>query len=212
MSESERVGIYGGTFDPIHIGHLAIAEESRAALQLNRVLIIPAARQPLKSEAQGAAPHHRLAMARLACADNPAFRVDELELRRPAPSYSVDTVQSLHERLGESTQLWFILGVDAARDLPRWHRVVELVALARVCIVGRPGYKLHRPSLEAALPALVGRYRLIDGPQLNISSSALRRRLALGQPVRYQVPEPVRSYIEAHSLYIDDELANSAPR
>ncbi len=212
MSEPERVGIYGGTFDPIHIGHLAIAEEARAALQLHRVLVIPAARQPLKSQAQGAAPQHRLAMARLACADNPAFRVDELELRRPPPSYSVDTVQTLHEQLGQATQLWFILGVDAARDLPRWHRAAELVALARLCIVGRPGYTLHRPALEAALPTLAGRYRLIDGPQLAISSSALRHRLALGQPVRYQVPEPVRNYIEAHKLYADDELANTAPR
>jgi nicotinate-nucleotide adenylyltransferase len=204
MSQPARVGIYGGTFDPIHHGHLAIAEEARVALALSRVIVVPAARQPLKHGAQGAPPPDRLAMVRLACADNSAFTVADLELRRPPPSYTVDTLRELRDELGAATELWLILGADAARELPRWQRVDQLVALARLGIVGRPGYELDLAALEAALPALAGRYRVIEGPQLAISSSDLRRRLTLGMPIRYQVPEPVHAYIAAHNLYTDD--------
>jgi nicotinate-nucleotide adenylyltransferase len=210
MSHGERVGIYGGTFDPIHFGHLAVAEEARAALELSRVLIVPAARQPLKGHSQGAAPAHRLAMARLACADNGALAVDPIEIERPPPSYTIDTIAALRKRLGAHVELWFILGADAARDLPRWHRADQIVGLARLAIVGRPGATLHLPSLETALPALAGRYSLIEGPHLDISSTALRRRLAAGRPVRYQLPESVRVYIEAQGLYADDERTSTA--
>jgi nicotinate-nucleotide adenylyltransferase len=212
MSEPQRIGVYGGTFDPIHIGHLAAAEDARAALGLDRVLIIPAARQPLKHAAQGAAPEHRLAMARLACADNPAFSVDPIEVERPPPSYTVDTLRTLGEGLGPAAELWLILGADAARDLPRWHRAADIPALARLAIVGRPGSPLHLPSLEAALPGLAGRYRLVDGPHLDISSTELRRRLAAGRPVRYQIPDAVRAYIESRRLYTDAQLATTAAR
>jgi nicotinate-nucleotide adenylyltransferase len=208
-----QIGVYGGSFDPIHVGHLAVAEDARAALGLQQLLIVPAARQPLKAAAvQGASPAHRLAMARLACADNPAFLVDDLELERPPPSYTVDTLRALQARCGPEAQLWFVLGADAARDLPRWHRADEIVAIARLAIVGRPGASLHLPSLEAALPGLAGRYRTIDGPRLDISSSELRRRRAAGRPIRYQVPEAVWAYIETERLYADDTSASAAAR
>lgn len=210
--DAERVGVYGGTFDPIHFGHLAVAEDARCALGLSRVIIVPAARQPLKGHAQGAGPAHRLAMARLACADNPAFAVDSSEIERPPPSYTIDTLSELRRRLGPAVELWLILGADAARDLPRWHQAARIVELARLAIVGRPGAALHPPALETALPALAGRYRLIEGPRLDISSTELRRRFAAGRPVRYQVPESVRAYVEAHGLYADDERARSAAR
>lgn len=212
MSEPERVGVYGGTFDPIHFGHLAAAEDARAALGLSRVIVVPTARQPLKGHLQGAGPAQRVTMARLACADNPAFTVDTIEIERPPPSYTVDTLAALHERLGPTVELWFILGADAARDLPRWHQVDRIVGLVRLAIVGRPGSTLHLPSLETALPALAGRYRLIEGPHLDISSTELRRRLAAGRPVRYQMPESVRAYIEAQGLYADDERTRAAAR
>lgn len=212
MSGAERIGVYGGTFDPIHFGHLAVAEEARAALELDRVLVVPVARQPLKGHIQGAGPEQRLAMARLACADNPAFSVDASEIERPPPSFTVDTLTVMRERLGPSVELWFILGADAARDLPRWHRATQIVALARLAIVGRPGITLQLSSLETALPALAGRYRLIEGPHLDISSTELRRRLAAGWPVRYQMPESVRAYIEAQGLYADDDRARAATR
>ncbi|GAB4424459.1 MAG: nicotinate-nucleotide adenylyltransferase [Chloroflexi bacterium OHK40] len=200
MGEPERIGIYGGTFDPIHIGHLAIAEEARVALGLSRVMVVPAARQPLKG-AEGAPAEHRLAMARLACADNPAFVVDDLELRRPPPSYTIDTLRALAARLGPTAELYFVLGADAARDLPRWRSADAILALARIAVVGRPGTTLHLPSLAAALPAAVGRVTLLPGPHLDISSTELRRRIAENRPVRYLVPEPVRAYIAAHGLY-----------
>jgi nicotinate-nucleotide adenylyltransferase len=204
MSEAEQIGLYGGSFDPMHNGHLAVAEEARVVLGLARVLIIPAARQPLKSQAQGATAEHRLAMARLACGENAAFVVDDVELRRPPPSYTIDTLLALRERLGAEVKLWFILGADAAAELPRWHRASELLTLVRLCIVGRPGFTLDLRVLEADLPALAGRYRTIEGPQLEISSSELRRRCAAGLPIRYQLPESVREYIETRRLYSDE--------
>ncbi len=205
MSEARRVGVYGGTFDPIHFGHLAIAEEARVALGLHLVHFIPAAHQPLKGAAAGARPEQRLAMVRLACADNPAFVPDDLELRRPPPSYTADTLELLQQRFGPAVELWFVLGADAARDLQRWRRVADILAIARLVIVGRPGYRLDRDALEAALPAMRGRYVLLDGPGLDLSSTMLRQRLASGRPVRYLLPEAVRRYITEQQLYRSDE-------
>lgn len=200
MDEPARIGIYGGSFDPIHYGHLAIAEEARTTLALTSVAFVPAAHQPLKGQSQSA-PEHRLAMVRLACADHPAFIPDDLELRCPPPSYTINTIESYHDRYGTNAELWFIIGADAARDLPRWHRVADLVSLVRLVIVGRPGYSVDLPALAATIPALVGRCVLINGPRLDVSSSELRRRLAADCPVRYQMPEPVRLYIAEHDLY-----------
>jgi nicotinate-nucleotide adenylyltransferase len=204
VGQSERIGVFGGTFDPIHFGHLAIAEEARVALGLSQVIFVPAARQPLKGQAPQAADQ-RLAMVCLACADHQAFSVDDLELRRPPPSYTSDTLALLRERLDPAAELWFILGADAARELPRWHHVEALSRLARLAIVGRPGHQIDLVTLHRVLPALADRAVLIEGPQLEISSSDLRRRLATGRPVRYQLPELVRSFILSHQLYQDAE-------
>ncbi|MBX0326821.1 nicotinate-nucleotide adenylyltransferase [Oscillochloris sp. ZM17-4] len=201
MTSAQRIGIYGGTFDPIHIGHLAIAEEARYALGLGQVLFVPAARQPLKDDAQGATPEQRLVMARMACATNPHFAVSDLELRRPPPSYTVDTLSTLRAELDIATELVFILGADAARDLPRWHRAAEITRLVHLAIVGRPGYSLDLAALESRLSGVGERCTLIAGPRLDVSSSDLRARLALGRPARYQIPDPVLDYIAEHGLY-----------
>jgi nicotinate-nucleotide adenylyltransferase len=201
MSVALRVGIYGGSFDPIHIGHLTIAEEARWALDLQQVIFVPAARQPFKLQSSSADAEHRLAMVRLACAANPAFGVSDSELQRVAPSYTIDTLTHFRTQFGAQVDLYFILGADAARDLPRWHRADELVRLARFAVVGRPGVVLDRQQLEQELPGIAARLTLIEGPQLTISSTALRQRLAEGRPVRYQLPEPVYEYIHAHGLY-----------
>ncbi len=200
-AESVRVGVYGGTFDPIHIAHLAIAEEVRWALALQQVRFVPAALQPLKGAPPGATPAQRLAMIRLACADNPAFVPDDLELRRPPPSYTVETLEHLRARSGLGVELWFIVGADAACDLPRWRRVADLVTLARLAIVERPGHTFDPIAFEQAVPAAAGRYRLLDGPRLDLSSTEIRRRVATGRPVRYLVPEAVRQYIVDQGLY-----------
>lgn len=200
-AESVRVGVYGGTFDPIHIAHLAIAEEVRWALALQQVRFVPAALQPLKGAPPGATPARRLEMIRLACADNPAFVPDDLELRRPPPSYTVETLEHLRARSGLGVELWFIVGADAACDLPRWRRVADLVTLARLAIVERPGHTFDPIAFEQAVPAAAGRYRLLDGPRLDLSSTEIRRRVATGRPVRYLVPEAVRQYIADQGLY-----------
>jgi nicotinate-nucleotide adenylyltransferase len=194
-----RIGILGGTFDPIHYGHLAIAEEARAALRLDRVLFVPAAHQPLKRGEHLALPEQRLEMVRRACADNAAFEPSTIELDRPGPSYTVTTLEELAAaRLGE---LFFILGADALADLPRWYAIERVVALARIVAVGRPGSKPDLASLASLLPSLPERLTLLEGPRLEISSSELRQRVAEGRPIRYLTPDPVISYIDEHELY-----------
>ncbi len=201
MAVIQRIGIYGGTFDPIHLGHLAIAEEARWALDLHQVIFVPAARQPFKMDSTTADASRRLIMTRLACSSNPAFTVSDSELQRAVPSYTIDTLALFRAHFGAHADLIFILGADAARDLPRWHRARELMTLARFAVIERPGVRLDLHQLDRELPGVVERLTIIAGPQLIISSTELRRRLATGQPVRYQIPEAVYAYICAHGLY-----------
>src|SRR3712207_6579917 len=141
---SGRIGILGGSLDPIHYGHLAFAEEARIALDLDRVLFIPAARQPLKPAGHGASPSQRLDMVRLACRSNATFEVSTVELDRSGPSYTVATLEALHAaKLGD---LYFILGADALADLPRWYAAARIIQLSWVVAVGRPGATVD-PSL-----------------------------------------------------------------
>jgi nicotinate-nucleotide adenylyltransferase len=194
-----RVGILGGTFDPIHYGHLLIAEEARAALGLHRTLLIPAGRQPLKHGAHIASPAQRLAMTRLACADNPALEVSSVEVERPGLSYTVNTLEELHR--ADIGQLHFILGADALADLHRWYEAPRILQLARIVAVRRPGHVLDIDTIETRLPGLSARLIVIDGPLLEISSSELRQRVAAGKPIRYMTPHPVVEYIAANRLY-----------
>ncbi|MGB9752678.1 MAG: nicotinate-nicotinamide nucleotide adenylyltransferase [Roseiflexus castenholzii] len=196
---SGRTGILGGSFDPIHYGHLAIAEEVRVLLRLNRVLIIPAREQPLKPGGSVASPAHRLAMARLACADNPFFEVSRIEIDRPGPSYTSVTLQLLHEQ--GLNDLYLILGIDSVVDLPRWREVRRILDLAHIVGVARPGAAVDLSHLSQVLPELPARLIGIDGPRLDISSTDLRQRVAQGRPIRYQTPDAVVAYIEANGLY-----------
>jgi nicotinate-nucleotide adenylyltransferase len=196
---SRRIGILGGTFDPIHYGHLAIAEEARVMLGLDRVLFIPAARQPLKQSGHIATPEQRLTMAQLACDTNPAFEVSRVELDRPGLSYTLTTLEAL--QASTPGELHFILGADALADLPRWYGVTALVELARIVAVSRPGFTPDLTHLSQSLPALIARLTLLEGPQLDISSTALRQRIATGRPIRYQTPDAVVAYIAEQGLY-----------
>jgi len=203
-----RIGILGGTFDPIHYGHLAIAEEARVALGLDRVLFVPAARQPFKRDAHAAKPQQRLEMVRLACAGNAAFETSPIEIERAGPSYTVNTLETLSaSELGE---LHFIMGADAAAELYRWHAAERIVVLARIVVVGRPNYILDSQALVRRLPGLEARLSLLEGPSLEISSSELRRRVAAGRPIRYQTPDAVAEYIAAHRLYRTEDHRSSA--
>lgn len=194
-----HVGIMGGTFDPIHYGHLAIAEEARVALRLDQVLIVPAARQPLKRGLHAASGQQRFEMAQLACADNAGFEVSRIELDRPGLSYTVTTLEEL--RAAHTGELHFILGADALAELPRWHAVARILSLARVVAVSRPGFAPDMAALARGLPQLRERLTLLEGPRLDISSTTLRQRVAEGRPIRYQTPDAVVSYITERGLY-----------
>lgn len=194
-----RIGILGGTFDPIHFGHLAIAEEARIGLSLDRVLFVPAAYQPLKAHQPGADAQHRLAMTQLACATNAFFSVSDVEITRPGPSYTVTTLQALHDT--EPGEWFFILGADALNDLPCWREAARIPELTNIVAVQRPGTMMRVEPLFVALPALRGRLTMIDGPRLDISSSELRQRAADGRPLRYLLPDAVAAYIAEHGLY-----------
>ncbi len=196
-----RIGVFGGTFDPIHFGHLAVAEAARHALDLHQVLFVPAARQPFKASRQVASAGQRLAMVFLATCNNPAFVPCDLEIRRSGPSYTVDTLQALHAGWAGS-ELLFLIGADAMADFPRWRSAAEIMRLARLGILARPGSSVDLDALDQRLPGLRERSRLVGGPQLAISSSDIRERIASGLPVRYLLPEAVRRYIVRQGLYL----------
>ena len=197
-----RIGIFGGTFDPIHYGHLAIAEDARLALNLDRVLFIPAAQQPFKRDRMVAPAAQRLTMVERGCADNLAFEPSTIELERPGVSYTVTTLEILAQRrLGD---LFFILGADALRDLPRWYQVERLISLAQFVAIRRPDVAVDQHELGRALPMLAGRLTVLDGPQMDISSTELRRRVAQRRSVRYLMPDSVIDYIEQQQLYREE--------
>lgn len=198
----EKIGILGGTFDPIHMGHLIVAEEARWQLHLNEVLFVPARLPWMKSRLEISAPEHRLQMLRLALSANPAFRISELELQREGISYTVDTLRALRKERGEGSESYFILGWDALANFWQWKEPSEIIRLCRLVAVGRPGsQKPSRTPLAQAVPGIEGRVIVLETPQIGISSTELRRRAARGLSLRYLVPEAVEKYIREQKLY-----------
>ena len=199
-----RVGVLGGSFDPPHAGHLMIAQEAGERVGLDTVLFVPAGEQWLK-EGQDVAPAtHRLAMTHLLVGAEATFAVSDVEVTRPGPSYTVDTLRILREKSPPDTEFFFILGEDAVADLPRWHRPQELVTLCEFIAMPRMS-QAGRPDLTAAYAAIPGlRERvniLEDAPRMDISSSRVRQLLASGSDLSGVVPNPVVKYITAHRLY-----------
>lgn len=200
MTTLQRIGVLGGTFNPIHHAHLFTAEEAANVLALDRVLLVPARRSPLKEPAQ-ATEAQRLEMVRLAAAGNPLLEVSTEDVDRPPPSYTVDTMALLRERYPDA-ELVLILGVDALRDLLHWREPDRLLDQCQVFVVARPPHPLEVPAaIRAALGPRAGRIRLHDMPHLDISSTEIRRRLHDGQPVRYLLPIEVERYIRQYGLY-----------
>ena len=199
-----RVGILGGSFDPPHAGHLMIAREAKERVGLDTVLFVPAGEQWLK-EGQDVAPAtHRLAMTHLLIGSTVAFTVSDMEVTRPGPTYTVDTLRELHKNSPPDTEYFFILGEDSVADLPRWHNPQELVALCRFIAIPRAG-GAGRPDLTAAYAAIPGLREKVtvleDAPRMDVSSSSVRRMVESGDAVRGIVPNNIVKYITAHRLY-----------
>lgn len=196
-----RLGVFGGTFDPIHVGHLFIAEEARTRLDLDQVLFIPTGEPPHRADEPEASAPDRLAMVRLAITGNPRFEASALEVEREGPSYTVDTLRVLKEQR-PGVELFFIVGMDSLSDLPKWHDPAGIVELACLVAVERGGHEeADTRAIEAAIPAAKGRVVVLRSPELEISATELRLRIAQGRSIRYLVPDPVIAYIEAHGLY-----------
>lgn len=193
-----RVGLIGGTFDPIHHGHLVAAAESRYAIGLERVVFVPAGRPWQKADEHVSGAEDRYRMTVLATSDDPGFEVSRIEIEREGPTYTIDTLRAFGEA-DPGSELFFITGADAILQILTWKDHEEAVGLARFVAVSRPGYDLDRlRSLEAGVRE---RVEVIEIPALAISSTDIRRRVAEGRPIRYLVPDIVASYIEQHGLY-----------
>ena len=200
-----RIGLFGGTFDPIHWGHLLLADAAREALELDRVVFIPAAQPPHKSRADVSEARHRLEMVRLAVADDPAFEVSDVELRRDGPSYSADTVAHYAEQLAEGDRLFFLVGADTVAELPTWRDPKRLARMATLVAVVRPGSQLTDLSClantfdEDTIESL--RRHIVEMPLVDLASRDIRRRASRGQSIRYMVPPAVQAYLETHDVY-----------
>jgi nicotinate-nucleotide adenylyltransferase len=196
-----RLGIMGGTFDPVHYGHLVTAEEALVQFDLDEVVFMPTGQPQAKTHPTVTSAMDRYLMTVIATASNPQFSVSSLEVERPGPTYTVDTMRELRSSYGEDTELYFITGADAVREILQWKDVEELAKLTRFIAATRPGYDLDGFSAEVrALPgAPVVEHMEI--PALAISSTDIRRRVAEGMPIRYLLPEPVAAYITKNGLY-----------
>jgi nicotinate-nucleotide adenylyltransferase len=197
----QRIGVIGGTFDPIHYGHLAAAEEARVRVKLEKVLFVVALLPPHKLDEEVTPVEHRLAMVRLGIASNPHFEISCVDVDRPGPSYTVDTISILQEQWGPDTELFFVMGLDSLVEVPTWHQPERLIRLCHLVAVSRPRFEVDMRQLEASVPGISSRVEIIDMPEVDISSSDLQRRVKEGLPIKYQVPEEVERYIIEHHLY-----------
>jgi nicotinate-nucleotide adenylyltransferase len=197
-----NIGVLGGTFDPIHSGHLVIAEAARLKFDLSRVIFVPAGQPWLKTDRKITQSIQRVEMVRLAIAGKADFEVSTVEIDRPGPSYSVDTVSILSQRLGAAARIFFLVGWDSLAELPQWQEPGKLIQLCTLAAVTRPG--LSRPDLallESSVPGITKSVVWLDIPPINVSSSDIRDRVARGQSIHGLVPEDVESYIKENKLY-----------
>jgi nicotinate-nucleotide adenylyltransferase len=201
MSEGRRLGLYGGTFDPIHVGHLVAAAEVHYALALDRVLFLPAGRPPHKRGQVVTSAAARVRMIELAIAGRPQFALSTLDLDGAAPSYTADLLARARATWGADADLYFIMGEDSLRDFPGWREPTRIAALARLAVVTRPNVEVDVAAVERAVPALAGRVHCVPIPEIDVASHDLRARVAAGRPIAYQVPLAVEAYIREHGLY-----------
>jgi nicotinate-nucleotide adenylyltransferase len=197
---SLRVGVMGGTFDPLHYGHLVLAENGRVQLDLDQVLFILAGQPPHKPDRPITPVHHRVAMVEAAIADTPAFVLSRVDLDRPGPHYTVDTL-ALVQQANPGAALFFLVGGDSLLQFLSWRDPDGIVRQARLAVMRRSGYEPDLEILEKGMPDLCERLVWLDAPCLDIAATDLRRRAREGLPLRYLVPPPVEAYIHRHRLY-----------
>jgi nicotinate-nucleotide adenylyltransferase len=196
-----RVGMIGGSFDPIHVGHLSIAREVCERLGLSRMVFVPAGQPPHKLDKRLADAGHRLAMVQLAIAGRPRLRMSRIDVDRPGPCYSVDTVRLLRDEYGPGARIYFLIGADSLAELPTWYRPGELLRRCTVVAVGRPGYDVDLEATERLFPGAPPIVYLELASPVDVSSTDIRRRVAEGRSIRGLVPEAVERYIHRHGLY-----------
>ena len=196
-----RLGIMGGTFDPIHYGHLVTAEQAREALALDLVLFMPAGSPAFKQDREVTSPEDRYAMTVLATAANPSFYASRFEIDRPGVTYTVDTLKALRSAYPENVHLYFITGADAIIDIVTWHDAAEIASLATLIAATRPGYDIRQAQARITASGIDFDVRYIQIPALAISSTNIRDRVRLGKSVRYLTSESVMGYINKNRLY-----------
>jgi len=204
----ERIGLFGGTFDPPHLGHLILASEAQDQLELTRLLWTLTPEPPHKQDQPITSIEHRLAMVNLAIEDNPSFELSHVELDRPGPHYTLDTVRIVAEQ-NPNAEIVPIIGGDSLSDLPTWHRPKELLyACHWVGVMRRPGELANLEALERKLPGISSKVHYVDAPLLEIASREIRSRIAEGRPFRYYLPPSVYEYIKENHLYRQSEIQN----
>ncbi|HMB24118.1 MAG TPA: nicotinate-nucleotide adenylyltransferase [Anaerolineales bacterium] len=206
----ERIGLFGGTFDPPHLGHLILASEARSQLELTRLLWTVTPNPPHKQDLDITPLEHRLAMVKLAIEDNPSFEISRVEIDRPGPHYTADTIRLVAEQNPEA-EIVPVIGGDSLQDLPTWHAPKEILYAAHwVGVMRRPGEEVNLEQLERELPGIKSKVHYVEAPLLEIASREIRSRVAAGKPFRYYLPGPVYEYIEQHHLYQQSEVVNQS--
>lgn len=219
---NHRIGVMGGSFNPVHCGHLSVARDVKATLKLDRMALMPAAQSPLKG-VHSVSAEHRAAMLELAVASHPELDLDLRELSRKGPSYTFDSLTELREALGLQASLYFIMGDDLLPSLTRWSRWQEILHYAHVVVVSRPGvfpavpatvkewWNHHEMSLEALHQSSCGGVSRVECPLVNVSSTAIRAAIELGSPVSEVIPDAVLEYITRYNLYAVPSQAEANP-
>ena len=197
-----RVGVMGGTFDPVHLAHLLIAEEARLELDLERVIFMPAGQPWLRADERLSPAVDRLRMVELAVASNPYFETCSREIDRGGTTYTVDTLEEMVERSDEDTRIFFIVGADALAEFQRWKNPERILELCELAVVSRLGHgDFDRKDWEARFSGGASKVNILKTPQIGISGSDIRSRASRGESLRYMVPESVAEYIREHNLY-----------
>ncbi len=198
-----KIGVLGGTFDPVHLGHIKMAEEAREALGLAEVILVPAGQPMSKAADRVTPPEQRARMLRLAVAGKPHLKVSDMEIERPGPSYTVDTIAALKKRYGGKAEIYFILGYDSLAQLPEWHEPGRIIEMCTLVAVPRPGYLRPRlAALEKSLPGISQKVVFLDKPRLDISGTAIREKVRKHEAIDQIVPRLVGEYIRKHGLYL----------